>query len=517
MEREFGGRKLKFLVDTGSSKNYIKDLKIFPFEINVKSSILVKSVHAENFVKRKAPLKIFNKFTDFFILPCLTTFDGIIGYEHLKEIKAHIDTKNGILKYGDGQEKLSFFCCNEINYISVNLDSVPKSVRNKFLMVLDKFEGVFASPIETLPYNTTVVATIRTRDEEPIYSRYYQYPIAMIDFVNQEIQDLLANNIIRPSRSPYNNPIWVVEKKGLDENGKPKKRLVIDFRKLNSKTICDKYPIPETSAILANLGKAKFFTTLDLKSGFHQINLREEDREKTAFSINNGKYEFCRMPFGLKNAPGIFQRAIDDILLDEIGRCCHVYIDDIIIFSGSEQKHIDDIGRILEKLYNANMRVSVEKSRFLRTSVEFLGFTVSTSGIKTCPDKVSSIVNYPIPSSLCGLRSFLGLAGYYRRFVKDYAAIAKPLTKYLRGENGHIGARQSRNVEITLDSGALEAFSKLKKILASEEVLLLYPDFEKPFDLTTDASSHAIGAVLSQGGRPITMNLVHSRRKLRCK
>ena len=126
-------------------------------------------------------------------------------------------------------------------------------------------------------------------------------------------------------------------------------------------------------------------------------------------------------------------------------------------------------------------------------------------GIKTCPSKIEAIVNYETPSTLRGLRSFLGLAGYYRRFVKDYASIAKPLTKYLRGEHGHVGTRQSKFVKIELDDEALAAFEKLKKLLSSEDVLLLYPNFEKAFNLTTDASSHAIGAVLSQGGRPITM------------
>lgn len=214
---------------------------------------------------------------------------------------------------------------------------------------------------------------------------------------------------------------------------------------------------------------------MDLKSGFHQINLVE-------------KYEFCRLPFGLKNAPSIFQRAIDDILREEIGKSCHVYIDDIIIFSDSEQKHVDDIDRILKKLHHANMRVSLEKSKFFKTSVEYLGFVVSTDGIKTCPKKIEAIVEYKVPNTLRGLRSFLGLAGYYRRFVKDYAAIAKPITKFLRGENGHVGTRQSKHIEICLDEDAINAFEKIKKILSSEDVLLLYPNFEEPFDLTTDAS-----------------------------
>ncbi|KAH8327487.1 hypothetical protein KR059_012892, partial [Drosophila kikkawai] len=145
----------------------------------------------------------------------------------------------------------------------------------------------FANPNEALPYNTSVVATIRTVDEEPIYAKLYPYPMGAADFVNSEIQELLRNGIIQKSKSPYNNPIWVVDKKGTDETGNRKMRLVLDFRKLNERTIPDRYPMPNISMILGNLGKAKYFTTLDLKSGYHQITLAERDREKTSFSPLN--------------------------------------------------------------------------------------------------------------------------------------------------------------------------------------------------------------------------------------
>lgn len=464
---------------------------------------LVKSVHGASIIDQATRVNVLNMTETFFLLQNLPLFDGILGFDFIRKINGVIDTGNNILFFEGGQESLKYLNLDSIN--NLTFETIPKDIELKFYDIIHENAAVFANPDEALPYNTNITATIRTKDEEPIYSRYQSYPISVIDFVNKEVENLLNDGIIRPSRSPYNSPVWVVDKKGLDENGRPNKRLVFDFTKLNSKTICDKYPIPDPAVIMSNLGKAKYFSTLDLKSGFHQIRLIERDREKTAFSINNGKYEFCRLPFGLKNAPSIFQRAIDDILREDIGKICHVYIDDIIIFSDTEQNHIYDIDKILKKLLNANMRVSLEKSKFFKTSVEYLGFVVSTNGIKTCPSKIDSIVNYETPSTLRALRSFLGLAGYYRRFVKDYASIAKPLTRYLRGENGHVGTRQSKLVKIDLDNEALAAFQKLKKLLASEDVLLLYPNFEKPFDLTTDASSHAIGAVLSQNGRPITM------------
>lgn len=500
------GRVIKILIDTGASKNYIANLNSLRGEIPLTNYFLVESVHGKTMITKKYIMNIFNRRTWFYNLPDLETFDGIVGYDFLKEIKAKIDVEKGVLEYEGGKEKLKYLYSREINYaFDEGIETTEKEYLIGLENLLNKYSNVFASPNEALPFNTRVTATIKTETDEPIYCSARPYPLSMNDFVNKEIRELLRNNIIRPSYSPYNSPVLVVNKKGVDENGLPKKRMVIDFRKLNSKTTADRYPIPNISVILANLGTGKFFTTLDLKSGYHQINLAEKDRKKTAFSINNGKYEFCRLPFGLKNAPGIFQRAVDDILRDEVGKICHVYVDDIIIFSQSAEKHLEDIERILNKLYVANMRISKEKSNFFAKSVEYLGFIVSENGISTHPDKIKDILNFQIPTSLRSLRSFLGLASYYRRFVKDYSQIAKPLTKFLGGENGNVSSRKSKNVRIDLNDVEIETFEKLKQILASEDVLLLHPDFNEPFDLTTDASSFAIGAVLSQKGRPITM------------
>lgn len=472
---------------------------------DLKQKFNVESIHGVSEVKKMCFMGLFNKKSIFYLLNELHSFDGIIGFDFLKSINANINLATDTLHYDGGAVKIYYSKCRKINFLEAIPNDVPNDFREDFLHALETRAKVFADISEKLPYNTNVVATIRTTDDEPVYVKAYPYPMAVADFVNKEVAMLLDNGIIRESRSPYNNPIWVVDKKGTDEEGNKNLRMVTDFKKLNEKTVSDKYPIPDISVILSNLGMATYFSTIDLKSGFHQILLKEEDREKTAFSVNNGKYEFCRLQFGLKNAPSIFQRALDDILREFIGKICHVYIDDVIIFSKTPQEHIKHIGIILDALYRANMRVSAQKSKFFKKEVEYLGFVVSAEGIKTCPSKIKDILNFVQPTTLRSLRSFLGLAGYYRRFIKDYAAIAKPLTKYLRGENGHVGTKQSKNVRITFDEGAISAFEKIKNILASEDTLLLYPDFRKPFDLTTDASSHAIGAVLSQNGRPITM------------
>lgn len=441
----------------------------------------------------------------FFILPTLTTFDAIVGLDLLKQINANIDLNKGVILHNSGSELIEFFECKDVNFIEIDKIDVPFAVKADFQKMLKKRMKVFADPKEALPYNTNIVATINMENEEPIYSKLYPYPMGVSEFVNSEIKKLLADGIIRPSRSPFNSPVWVVDKKGVDNLGNRKKRLVIDYRKLNAKTINDKYPVPNVTMILSNLGKAKYFTTLDLKSGFHQIVLAERDREKTVFSVNNGKYEFCRLPFGLKNAPSMFQRAIDDILREEIGKTCYVYVDDVIVFSETKENHVKHIDCVLRKLLDANMRVSIEKSNFFKSEVEYLGFVVSKEGIKTAPSKISAIQNFPEPTTLFALRSFLGLANYYRCFIRDFAKIAKPLTDNLKGENGKIPATKSKKVIINLNASQLDAFYKLKNILCSEDVLLMYPDYKKAFDLTTDASGRGLGAVLSQEGRPITM------------
>jgi len=255
--------------------------------------------------------------------------------------------------------------------------------------------------------------------------------------------------------------------------------------------------------ILANLGKAKFFTTLDLKSGYHQIYLAEHDREKTSFSVNGGKYDFCCLPSGLRNASSIFQRALDDVLREQIGKICYVYIDDVIIFS--EKDHVRHIDTVLKCLIDANMRVSQEKTRFFKESVEYLGFIVSQDGTKSDPKKVRAIQEYPEPDSVYKVRSFLDLASYYRVFIKDFAATARPTTDTLKEENVSVSRHMFKKIRVEFNETQRNAFQRLRNILASEDVILKYPDLKKLFDLTTDASASGIGAVLSQEGRSITM------------
>lgn len=439
----------------------------------------------------------------FFLLPTLKSFHGILGNDTLKDLNAVIYTKINLMTIMDKVKvRIKQLESHSVNAININTDHMTKSQVESIENIVRKFPSLLSQPNEKLTYSTAVIGEIRTNTDTPVYSKFYPYPASLRDEVTKQVKELLDNNIVVPSRSPYNSPVWIVPKKS-NSSGEKQFRLVIDYRKLNSVTISDRYPIPEINEVLAQLGKSKYFSVLDLKSGFHQIPLKPSDREKTAFSINGGKYEFTRLPFGLKNAPSIFQRAVDDILHKYIGKICYVYIDDIIIFSENEQDHALHVDKILQTLCEANMKIQIDKCHFFKKEVEFLGFIVSHNGLTTNPNKVQAIVDFPIPKTLKELRSFLGLSGYYRRFVRDYAKLAKPLTTMLRGEEGRISKNKSNKTPISLSTEAIEAFNKLKKSLISKDLLLAYPDFKKSFELTTDASEYAIGAVLSQNERPV--------------
>lgn len=240
---------------------------------------------------------------------------------------------------------------------------------------MEKNERVY--PV--LPFTTAIEATIRTKNNDPVWVKQYPYPMSDHEFVKSEIERLLENGIIQKSYSPYNS------RQGTDENGKPKRRMVFDYSKLNTQTITDRYPIPDINLTLQNLGNAKFFSTIDLESGYHQVNIKKSDREKTAFAINGAKYEFVRMPFGLKNAPSIFPRCVDDILKPNIGKFAYVYIDDVLIFSKSEEEHIEHTTTIINALHNANMKISGEKSHFFKTSTEYLVHIIKNGRITVDP------------------------------------------------------------------------------------------------------------------------------------
>lgn len=359
-----------------------------------------------------------------------------------------------------------------------------------------EYHDIFHLEGDKLPFSDVISHTIPLKqDQTPINQRPYRLPEVYKEEINKQVNKMLEDNIVVPSSSPWNSPLLVVPKKS-GPGGEKRWRIVIDFRKLNEKTIGDAFPLPRVEDILDQLGNSRYFSTLDLASGYHQIAMDPSDRKKTAFSTSFGHYEFLRMPFGLKTAPATFQRAMNRALTGLQGIKCFVYLDDIVVYGKNLDDHLSKLREVFDRLRKYNLKLQSSKCQFLRKEVVYLGHKCSREGCSPDPEKVKCVQNFPAPKTIKQLQSFLGLANYYRKFIPEFSKIAEPLTKLLRGKTRRFN----------WDQIADRAFQLLKDALTTPP-LLAYPDFKQSFNLTTDASNEALGAVLSQGSpgkdRPI--------------
>lgn len=379
-----------------------------------------------------------------------------------------------------------------------HLNSEEKESLNK---IVNEFSDIFYVEGDPLTFTNHTKHSIPTTSNIPIHTKTYRFPFVHQDEVKTQVQKMLDQNIIQPSSSPWSSPIWVVPKK-LDASGKQKWRVVIDYRKLNEVTIGDSYPLPNITDILDKLGHSVYFTTLDLASGFHQIELDPQDVPKTAFNTPYGHYEFLRMPFGLKNAPATFQRAMDNVLHGIQGERCFVYLDDIVVFASSLQEHEQKLTEVFNRLREYGLKIQPDKCEFMRKEVAYLGHIISNEGVKPNPDKIKAVRDFPIPKSCKDIKSFLGLAGYYRRFIPNFSKLTKPLTSLLK-----------KDVPFVWNEEQQQALDACKDILTTAPILQ-YPDFSRPFNLTTDASKYAIGAVLSQGDVGKDLPIAYASRTL---
>ena len=322
--------------------------------------------------------------------------------------------------------------------------------------------------------------TITLTDNRPIRHNARRLSPDKAKLTRKLVDDMLEQDIIEPSSSPWASPIVLAKKDGGGT------RFCVDYRNLNNVTRKDAFPLPRIDDTLDALHGAKYFSTLDLQSGYWQVLVAPEDREKTAFVTPHGLYQFRRMPFGLTNTPATFQRLMYTVLKGLLYVKCLIYLDDIIIFGRTREEHAENLLAVLKALESAGLKIKPRKCNLLRTDVSFLGHCISEKGVTPSAKKVNQVSEWPIPKTIKHVQGFVGFAKYYRRFIRNFARVATPLTKLSRkGQVFQWGKEQ------------LDAFMKLRSELATTPGLP-YPNWNRPFILDTDASNSGLGAVLSQ-------------------
>ncbi|UYV84885.1 K02A2.6-like, partial [Cordylochernes scorpioides] len=346
--------------------------------------------------------------------------------------------------------------------------------------LLATYGNIFAKSSEGYGRTDLTKHRINTGESNPIKQAPHRIPLARRQEAETLVKEMLDQNIIEPSSSPWVSPVVLVKKK----DGST--RFCVDYRKLNDITKKDSYPFPRIIAILDTLAGSQWFSTLDLKSGYWQVEMHSDDKEKTAFTTGSGLWQFNVMPFGLCNAPATFERLMEAVLQGLATETCMVYLDDIIVLGKNFEEHLSNIEKVFKRLEAANLKLSPKKCKLFKKEVAYLGHIISAEGVQTDPKKTETVRMWPTPKDLTQLRSFLGLCTYYRRFIPGFSNIARPL---------HRLTESGRPFVWTPD--CQRAMEKLKEMLVAAPILA-YPRPGDSFILDTDASNTGIGGVLSQ-------------------
>lgn len=406
---------------------------------------------------------------------------------HLKEAPTpktiHLLSKDIIAALSLPEEEFKDFP-PDLN-ISEAKDNLQPEELKKLMYVLKRYQHVFSSKQIAYSAVDAEVAEHTIDLEEatkPIAVAPYRTSPANRSVISEHVKTMLNAGVIRESRSPWASPVVLVPKK----DGKI--RFAIDYRKLNDVTVKEIFALPRIDDTLDALGGANYFSTMDLTAGYWQIPMRESDVEKTAFVTHEGLYEWLYMPFGLTNAPATFQRMMNRAFAGLTWQCCLVYLDDIIIFSKTFDQHLHDLISVLHRVDQHGLMLKPSKCHICCTEVEYLGHVISADGIRANPHKLEVIRDWPVPTNVKEVQSFLGLCGYYRKLIQNFAKRESPLRKLT-----------IKDAIFFMGPLEMAAFNDLKKALGSDPVTVL-PDFSgtRPFVVSTDACDTGVGAVLSQ-------------------
>ncbi|KAL4282483.1 hypothetical protein GQ457_16G010960 [Hibiscus cannabinus] len=510
------GKPVQVLLDGGSTHNFVQTRMAQFLNLNIETapsfSVLVgngEKLPCAGVVKQ-VPLVIQDHkiLVDFYVLP-LQGWDMVLGISWLATLGSVITnyatsqfefTLNGQRIFWQGDttpvtHPIHFNALRRLHQTHAisefyrlelisQVEDTSRPCRPEMTTLLDEFIDVFQQPHGLPPNRPQDHGISLLPNSVSVNVRPYRYPHFQKQEIERLVSDMLQQGIIRPSGSSFSSPVLLVRKK--DGTW----RFCVDYRALNAIIIQDRFPLPSIDELFDELHGAKFFSKLDLLAGYHQIHIKAGDEEKTTFRTHDGHYEFLVMPFGLTNAPSTFQRLMNDVFRPYLRKFVLVFFDDILVYSPTWEDHLQHVGLVLQVLRTHQLVAKLSKCVFGQSMVGYLGHIISNDGVAIDPDKIVAIQQWPVPQNVKEVRRFLGLAGYYRRFIHHYASIAGPLTDLLKKDAFY------------WSSTAVKAFEELKGLLSSTPVLRL-PDFTKPFNVETDASGIGIGAILSQDNHPI--------------
>eukprot|EP00253_Pinus_taeda_P011610 PITA_11610 len=445
---------------------------------------------------------------DLNVLP-LGSYDVLIGMDWLEKHWDLVNCKTKVIRYRDeaGIEQDMQGIKRPVQIRPITASQLAKCIRNRcqvyaiqvrysetknkenpleHLPVIKEFADVFPEEIPGLPPKRDIDFTIELiPGATPVSRTPYRMSIPELTELKMQLQELLDNNYIRPSVSPWGAPVLFVRKK----DGTLK--MCIDYRQLNKLTIKNKYPLPRIDEIFDQVKGAKVFSKIDLRSGYHQIRIKDEDIAKTAFRTRYGHYEFVVLPFGLTNAPATFMCLMNSVFHQFLDKFVLIFIDDILIYSRSKEEHEEHLRMVLQTLREHQLYAKLSKCDFYKEEIQYLGHVISKEGIAVDPEKIKTILEWPVPKDVADIRSFMGLAGYYRRFVEGFSRVAYPITSL-----------QKKGRSFKWSSECQQSFEKLKQLLTSPPVLSI-ADPNKDYVVCTDASGEGVGGVLMQEGRVI--------------